>query len=297
MLPTADTVVTYPTGAVASTGTVIHVEPLSGARTGVFLDTTACHPVDAAWPDQPADRGTLVVNGVTFDIVDCVVGATDGTALYLGADVPVRKGTEGWAFVVAHIIEGAAVEGSAVEGAVVEGATAQVRADADYRRALSAGHTACHLASLALNAQLTSAWTKEVQFDGLGHPNFDGIAIETSTIGAYGSVDVYRIGKSLRKRGFTPAALDDLAAVADGANSLLAQWVTSAAEVTIAREGEGLTSRREWRCALPGHLVSIPCGGTHLASLAELASVTVSLATEEIVGAVEVRMSTTATTS
>ena len=287
MLPTADTVVTYPTGAVTSTGTVIHVESLGGARTGVLLDTTACHPVDAAWPDQPADRGILLVDGDSFDIVDCVVGATDGTALYLGADVPVRKGTEGWAFVVVHIIE----------GSVIEGATADVRVDVDYRRALSAGHTACHLASLALNAQLASAWTKEVQLDGLGHPNFDGIAIETSTISEYGSVDVYRIGKSLRKRGFTPAALDDLAAVADGANAQLAQWVTSAAEVTIAREGDGLTSRREWRCALPGHPVSIPCGGTHLASLAELASVTVSLAVEEIAGAVEVRMTTTATTS
>jgi alanyl-tRNA synthetase len=243
--------------------------------------------VDAAWPDQPADRGTLAVDGGTFDLVDCVVGATDGAALYLGAEVPVRKGTDGWAFVVAHIIE----------GSVAEGANVDLRVDADYRHALSAGHTACHLASLALNAQLATAWTKEVQLDGLGRPNFDGIAIETSTIGEYGSVDVYRVGKSLRKRGFTPAALDDLDAIVSGANAQLAEWVASGAEVTIAREGDGLTSRREWRCELPGHPVSIPCGGTHLPSLAELASLTISLAADEIAGALELRMTTVAATS
>lgn len=284
MLQATDTTVAYPTGALASTGLVVHVEPLGNGRSGVVLDTTACHPVDAAWPDQPADRGVLTVAGVAFDIIDCVVGATDGSALYIGGDIPVRRGTDGWGFVAVHIID----------GSVEVGARADVRVNADHRHALSAGHTACHLASLALNAQLASAWTKDGALDGLGNPNFDALAIETSAIGEYQSLDVYRIGKSLRKRGFTPAALDDLDAVAAGTNARLTEWLASKAGVTIVADGDGLTSPRAWRCELPGHPVAIPCGGTHLRRLGELRSVTVSLAVEQVESALELRMTTVA---
>jgi alanyl-tRNA synthetase len=284
-LPATDTVVTYPAGATSSTGTVLHVSQAPGGASVVLLDATAAHPVDSAWPDQPGDRGELVIDGTSFTLVDCVVGATDGTELFLGGDIPVRKGTEGWAFVVAHL----------VDGPVAVGASAEVRVDAAYRAALSAGHTACHLASLALNAQLADAWTKEVSADSLGHPNFDALAIETSTITEFGSLDVYRIGKSLRKRGFTPGVLvDSLADVAAGANAQLEQWRASGAPVQIVRDGDGLTARREWRCDLPGHAVSIPCGGTHLANLGELEGLRIALEVTELEGAIELRMMTTA---
>ena len=286
--PATDTVVTYPSGATTSAGTVLHVEPLDGGRLGVVLDVTACHPVDAAWPDQGADRATLSVNGSSYDIVDCVVGATDGSALYLGADVPVRKGTEGWAFVVVHIIEADAAR-------LVEASPAQIVVDPAYRHALSIGHTACHLASLALNAALAGAWTKEVTADAYGSPNFDALAIETSTIGENRSVDIYRLGKSLRKKGFTPAALtDDVAAITTTIDARLAGWVASGASATIATEGDELTSRRYWQTELDGIAVSIPCGGTHATTLSEFDSVTVGLEVEDTGTAVEVRMTTEA---
>ena len=284
-LPATDTIVTYPAGATSSTGTVLHVSRAPSGATVVLLDATAAHPVDSAWPDQPGDRGELIIDGTALTLVDCVVGATDGTELFLGGDIPVRKGTEGWAFVVAHL----------VDGPVAVGASAEVRVDAAYRTALSAGHTACHLASLALNAQLGAAWSKEVATDSLGHPNFDALAIETSTITEFGSLDVYRIGKSLRKRGFTPGVLlDSLAEVEAGANAQLEQWRASGAAVQIVRDGDGLTARREWRCDLPGHPVSIPCGGTHLANLGELEELRVALEVTELKGALELRMTTTA---
>src|SRR4051812_36072580 len=135
MLPSADTIVTYPDGDTASTSTVVHTETLPDGRLAVLLDRTAFHPVDHTWPDQGADRGTLAGQPV----VDAIVGATDGTRLYVGRDIPVRKGEPGWAFVVVHLVE------APVSGIV------EVDVDVDYRRALSAGHTACHLASLALN--------------------------------------------------------------------------------------------------------------------------------------------------
>ena len=84
-------------------------------------------------------------------IDDAVMGGVHDGALLLGRDLPVRTGTEGWVFVVAHVIEGEPPG----EGEVVE-----VVVDAELRGALCAGHTACHLASLALDGALADAWTR-----------------------------------------------------------------------------------------------------------------------------------------
>ncbi|WP_322410469.1 metal-dependent hydrolase [Microbacterium invictum] len=287
-LPDTDTIVTYPQGATSSTGRVVHVEDLGDGRSAVLLDVTCVHPVTAAWPDQPADRAVLEAAGTTFPVVDAVVGGIRDGQLLLGSDLPVRIGTEGWVFVVAHIVEGSGPEVSTEVRAVV---------DADHRTALSAGHTVCHLASLALNAALADAWSKDVPTDALGHPNFDALAIETSRIHPGGSVDVYRIGKSLRRKGFVATAVDGLDAVASRANMLLAEWVASDAPVRIDRDGDGLSSRRAWVCELPGTTVRIPCGGTHASRLGAFSSVSMILEARDVEGAREVTMTTTGTTT
>jgi alanyl-tRNA synthetase len=290
-LPRTDTLVGYPAGDLASTGVVLHTATTSDGRRAVLLDNSACHPVDAAWPDQPADRATLTVNGTALDVLDCVVGATDGQSHHLGPDVPVRKGTEGWAFVTAHIVD----DTLATAAGLVEGAHASIAVDADYRHALSVGHTACHLASLALNAELADSWSKTVSPDALGHPNFDALAIETSRIEQRGSVDVYRIGKSLRKKGFAPARLaDDLGEVETGADARLSAWVRSGAAASVERDGDRLTDRRYWTTTLDGRAVSIPCGGTHVASLAELSAPQLTLHAHQSDSALELRMTTRA---
>ncbi|KQP53805.1 hypothetical protein [Agreia sp. Leaf283] len=290
-LPRLDTLVSYPAGALRSSGTVLHTETVADGRRVVLLDSSACHPVDSAWPDQPADRATITVNGTVLDVLDCVVGATDGTALFLGAEVPVRKGTEGWAFVTAHLVDDAL----ATEAGLVEGAEASIAVDADYRHALSVGHTACHLASLALNAELAGSWSKPASTDALDQPNFDALAIETSRIEERGSVDVYRVGKSLRKKGFAPARLvDDLGEVETGVDARLSAWVASGAAASVERDGERLTDRRYWTTMLDGHAVSIPCGGTHVASLAELSAPQVTLHAQQSESALELRMTTRA---
>ncbi|MBT1002838.1 metal-dependent hydrolase [Paenarthrobacter sp. DKR-5] len=287
-LPSTDTLVSYAAGALSSEGTVQHIQELPDGRLAVLLDATACHPVDAGWPDQGADRAVLRVNGAELLVLDCVVGATDGSELFLGADIPVRKGTDGWAFVAAHLV--------AAGSPVAEGDSVLVEVDAAYRHSLSAGHTGCHLASLALNRQLAGAWKKEVAADAAGNPDFDALAIESSTILENGSLDVYRLGKSLRRKGFAPdALLEDLAAVQDGINATLAAWTAAGAAVRIERDGDLLTDRRYWTCELPEGTVRIPCGGTHLGSLGEVSAVTVALEPEEADGAVVVRMRTTCT--
>ena len=280
------TSITYPAGAITSTGTVVQVVDAGAGRTAIVLDETAFHPVDTAWPDQPADRGTLSSGGRTFEVIDAVVGATDGGELLLGSDVPVRTGTEGWTFVVAHLIEG---EGLA-PGDVVE-----VDVDTAYRAALSAGHTACHLASLALDAALAGAWRKDVPVDALGVPAFDSLAISESRILPDASRDLYRVGKSLRRKGFDPAALDDLDDLAGRVNARLAEWVAAGGAVRIEADGPALADRRSWVCALPGAEARIPCGGTHVTSLADLAAVEVAFQRRQVDGGLELEMTTTAT--
>ena len=283
--------VTYPAGAVASEGEVLRVDDLADGTRAVVLDATACHPVDAAWPDQPADRAVLRVRGAGIEVLDCVVGAAstdpaEDATLHVGADVPVKKGADGWSFVAVHVVPG----GSDVR----VGDAVEVAVDPEHRRALSAGHTGCHLASLALDRALADAWTKDVPTDALGAPGFDALAIATSRIGPWSSVDTYRLGKSLRKKGFVPAALvERLDEVRAAVDATLAGWVASGAAARIEREGDLLTSRRSWVCELPGGTARIPCGGTHIAGLDELASITIDLEVEEADGAVVVRMRTT----
>lgn len=285
----ADTIVTYPDGDVTSTGTVLIAQPVEGGRTAIVLDRTAFHAVDPVWPDQPADEGTLSADGAVHPVVGAVVGAIDGENLFVG-ESPVRTGTEGWAFVVCHLVDDAA--------ALAPGTPVTVTVDPAVRRALSAGHTGCHLASLALNAALAGLWSKEVPVDGRGNPNFDQLAITESRILPDGSLDTYRIGKSLRKKGFQAAELAGaLSGVEAAANALLAGWLATGAAVSIARDGHGLGERRTWRCQLPDGTVEIPCGGTHLRSLSELDSVTVAFELDEADGAVELRMRTTSTPS
>ncbi len=283
-LPSQDTLVTYPTGTTRDDAVVLHVQEREDGTAVVLLDSTPAHPVDAGWPDQGPDHGSLLAGERELDLVDCIVGATDGNELFLGSEIPVSKGTEGWSFVVCHVVQGTAPS---------EGSTVSVVIDEAHRNALSAGHTACHAASLALNQATAGLWKKEVRADALGSPDFDGLAISSSTITAHGSVDVYRMGKSLRRKGFVTQdlAVED---VQSAVNSTLAEWVASGADVTIERDGELLTDRRYWTCTLPDGTARIPCGGTHAGSLAEFTAITVALELDDDGGTPVLRMVTSA---
>jgi alanyl-tRNA synthetase len=246
------------------------------------------HPVDAGWPDQPSDRATISWDGGTASVDagtsghdgaggfgGAVVAATDGAALRLGRDIPVRKGTEGWAFVVAHLVTDAPPVGASVTVAV----------DDEYRRALSLGHTGCHLASLALNRAMAERWTKEVRPDALGAPNFDAEANDVSRILERASLDTYRLGKSLRKKGFsTEDIAGALAGIESTVNATLAGWIAENAAVRIDRDGDGLTDRRYWVCALSDGEARIACGGTHATALGDLGSLRATLALEDAAG-------------
>jgi len=288
-LPLTDTLVSYPDGSVLDQAAVLSVVNRDDDIV-VITETTPFHPVDPRWPDQGTDLGTLTcAEGVAR--IEATIGATDGTDLFVGSEVTVRRGTPGWAFVVAHLLPADAP-------LPVEGEIVTLAVDGAHRAALSAGHTACHVAALALNAALADRWRQPLgsggRTDGLGNPDFDQLAITSSVIRPYGATDTYRVGKSLRKKGFDPADLENaLPDVARRANDLLAGWVAAGVPIELEVSGPALTDLRTWVCRLPEGTQRIPCGGTHLSSLRELTGIAVELTFDAAAG--EMVMTTSAT--
>lgn len=268
----SSTVVSFAEGAVRGTGTVHRVEE-QGAGAVVIVDRTPFHPVDHTWPDQPGDSGVIDLDGSSVRVTEAVMAAvSDEGVLVIGTDIPVKRGVEGWTWLVAHPIEGEAPTW------LVPGAEVGLYVDESRRAGLSRGHTACHLASLALDLALADLWRKDPGADALGTPDFEGRANQSSRIHEDGSVDEYRLGKSLRRAGFDTetfgATLDDRAAAI---NAKLADWVASGAGSRVVPAGPTIVDRRTWQCALPEGTAEILCGGTHAASLSEFASITVAL--------------------
>ncbi|MGF1429146.1 metal-dependent hydrolase [Kitasatospora sp. LaBMicrA B282] len=277
-LPT--TRVSFPGGAVTGESTVLAGHPLGDGRYGVVTAETPFHPLDHTWPDQPADTGTLTVDGVELAVVDCLTGAVDPERgeLLVGADIPVRRGDEAWSWLVVHVLAEA-------PAAPLEGRPVTLAVDAERRAALSASHTGCHLLALALNAALAPRWRKDPgRADAFGNPDFDSLAMASSVMDTEASTDVYRLGKSLRKKGFTADAADDLPALADAlsaitaeVNERLAAWVAADAPVRVEVPGPELTARRRWHCELPAGSADIACGGTHLHRLGQLSALETEL--------------------
>lgn len=269
------TVVTFPSGSLVESAYVVGVHPAEGGAV-IVLDRTPFHPVDHTWPDQPGDRGSLRVDDVEVVVTEAVMAAvSDEGVVAVGGDIPVKRGAEGWTWLVGHRVE-------AVPSVLVAGVAAEATVDAERRAGLSRGHTACHLASLALDLAVADLWRKDPGSDALGTPDFEGRANQTSLIHEDGAVDEYRLGKSLRKAGFdTEGFATSLVEREERINAKLAAWVASGVPSRIDVEGETIVDRRRWVCELPEATASILCGGTHASSLAEFASITVSLALSE----------------
>ena len=117
------TVVTFPSGSLVESARVVGVHPAEGGAV-VVLDRTPFHPVDHTWPDQPGDRGALRVDDVEVAVTEAVMAAvSDEGEVAVGADIPVKRGAEGWTWLVGHRVE-------AVPSALAAGASAEATVDA-----------------------------------------------------------------------------------------------------------------------------------------------------------------------
>jgi alanyl-tRNA synthetase len=240
----------------------------SSSGNSVVVDETPFHPVDHTWPDQPGDQGTLGGRAV----IDTLMAASSPAGeLLLGASIPVRRGEEGWTWLVAHRL----TEGVAPPSV---GDDVELLVERERRRGLSAAHTACHLAALAMNRATAPLWRKEARRDSLGAPDLDQIAMVSSVMDETGSTDTYRLGKSLRKKGFDAARFcDELEQVTERVSDQLGEWIAAGVEVSVDDGGDRRVSGvRRWTCALPEGQAVLPCGGTHLSSLDELSAIEVA---------------------
>lgn len=216
------TLVSFPAGSLTGEGEVLVVDPDTSV---VVVDATPFHPVDHTWPDQPGDAGFIRVGDAVVEVAEAVMAAVSDEGVFaVGAEIPVKRGAEGWTWLVGHRLAAEPTE------VVQVGAAAVLEVDAQRRSGLSRGHTACHLASLALDLAVADLWRKDPGSDALGNPDFEGRANQTSRIHEDGSVDEYRLGKSLRKAGFdTEGFAASLAEREARINAQLAHWVASGA--------------------------------------------------------------------
>ena len=259
------------------TSTSSQVLRLVSTDSGLFVvvDVTPFHPVSHIWPDHPADRGYIEVCGQRLQVLDCLTGGYDevNQQLYIDRDIPVKRGEPGWHFVVVHQLAPNA------DLAVGDKITMQV--DVDYQLALSRGHSAGHLASFALNKVLEQGyWRKDAdRKDALNNRDFHSYAQTCSVVSENMSTDDYRLGKTLNKRGLNVAdVVADVELITAKVNKVLADWLTTRADVVLRCDGDKLTDSRYWRCDLgAGESISMPCGGTHVQNLAQFNKIEINL--------------------
>lgn len=242
----------------------------------IVTASTPFHPVSHIWPDHPADHGTLTINGQLFDVVDCQVGAMElaTETLFVGQAIPVKRDAPGWAFVVVHNIR---TEDYSVEN----GLEVELSVDAEYQRSLSRGHSAGHLASIALNKVLADGYWRKApgRLDPIGNHDFNSYAQVSSQVSPDKCLDRYRLGKTLRKRGLNSGdLLEHLSEINHKLNQQLNCWLALKSPVIMRCQGKTLTDSRFWQCELgEAQLAVMPCGGTHIRSLAELHRIEVCL--------------------
>ncbi|KWU00785.1 metal-dependent hydrolase [Vibrio toranzoniae] len=245
-------------------------------KTYLITDVTPFHPVSHIWPDHPADQGFVTVGDVQYPVEDCLVGAIEQSTgkLFIAADIPVKRDAEGWAFVVVHQLSASASMINIHDEIVLS-------VDKEYQASLSRGHSAGHIASLALNKVLAeSYWRKDAdRKDPLGSYDFNSYAQVTSFVTQELCTDKYRLGKTLKKRGLNVAdMLANLESIEADINQMISGWLAESTPVAMRLEGEALTDSRYWEWQLDAEtLVSIPCGGTHIESTSELKRLSVKL--------------------
>lgn len=237
----------------------------------VVTEQTPFHPVSHIWPDHPADRGLLNAHLV----LDCQVGAVElaSNELYVGNTIPVKRDEPGWVFVVVHCLAKEVDDVHPMQ-------CVELKVDKAHQQALSRGHSAGHLAYLALNKVLVEElyWRKDAERkDPHGNYDFNSYAQVTSFVTPDRCTDRYRLGKTLRKRGLNSSdVLANLSDIESRVNSQLGAWVRLDAPIEIQCHGESLTDSRYWLCDLgEGAVAQIPCGGTHAQSLREFSAIEV----------------------
>jgi alanyl-tRNA synthetase len=198
--------------------------------------------------------------------------------------IDARRDEPDTLFLVAHVLKTASVGGLGI------GTRVTLTVDAARRLRLSAAHTACHLLAYALNQETQDLWKKPTSLDSRGYHDLDAASCVFTQHDVGGSLDRYRLGKSLRKRGFDSARfVEEIPTIIAGVNRTLAKWIESDAAVRIDCAGPRLTDWRQWVCDLPGSSAFMSCGGTHVQRLREIDAMTAVASFDAAAGILVIR--------
>lgn len=266
--------ISFPLG-VTNASTKIHrleSDPVK-KRVFVVLQESCFHPRDFRWPDQPADRGRIEIHGGETLVVQDVAklclrpnedALFDREIQYSRKDMP-----EGARLVCSLVFPIESLP--TLERAWTLQSDIACFVDEQYRQALSVGHSFGHLASFALNEVLAPLWRKPVVLDSRGFPDFIRLTQIDSTVYENGTKDVYRLGKSLRKQGFsTLDLLATLSSFAGQAKQSILAWLERQPHAWMTSDGPALDDSRRWFCRLNEQEFWMFCGGTHICDYSAL---------------------------
>ncbi|MFZ2315108.1 MAG: hypothetical protein WAW86_05565 [Gammaproteobacteria bacterium] len=276
ILPSENTLVTFPSHSHKETSVIQAIFDFANHpdKKIIIVERTPFHPVDHRWPDQPGDRGEMLVMEQKYEIINSIMVGWDpnNKATYFDSEIPVTRDNDDWLFWVGHVVV------CAQEASDMLGKAATLIVDENYQFSLSVAHSICHLTSLSLNKCTKDLWDKPVMQDSLGNPNFDALAIQKSLISPFASADSYRLGKSIRKKGLdVQQFFERLPMIEKAINDQLKIWLQSDLHPTVMPEICNINERRYWKVELPDGAAQIPCGGTHLNNFKNIKGVKVKL--------------------
>ena len=278
MISQISTRVTYPGGALKAHSIIDDVVAHrlgDDCVLGVVARVTCMHPRDFRWPDQPADRGSLLINGQIVPVLDTVKARVTKDGYQIDKDISLQRGKESSeaVLVVMHCIN--------EKAEVSAGDNVEITVDKDFRFSMSSGHTASHLVTLGLNEILLEFWKKPPQIDENGFPAFTEMSLADSKILAFSCQDTFRIGKSLKKKGFDADLLwKSLPEMEIKLNEFIDNIVSDDSAKAFIEPSEcPINDHRKWHLDANRHYTK-SCGGTHLTDFSQISNIRVELRQE-----------------
>ncbi|WP_338884371.1 MULTISPECIES: hypothetical protein [Xenorhabdus] len=243
----------------------------------VITNNSPFYPQNYKWGDQKSDIGVIAFNNHTLNIVKTYTAVIIDGKICIGHDIPDKLNSED-KLIPAHYLE--SLNGLECQSMVGEKVKLSVDAEARYK--ISAAHSMTHFMSLALNKVANKYWNKDYDTDSLGNYNLDKAAIFKSSISELKSVDTYRFGKSLKKKGFDKASfLANIVSINEEMNLILKNWLSTGSEIQVEYTSKNIEDFRLWKSTVENRPVVIPCGGTHIKNTEEIQDVKVEIKPEE----------------
>ncbi|WP_391528293.1 hypothetical protein [Photorhabdus akhurstii] len=231
------------------------------------------YPKNYKWPDQLHDNGIISIGDKELAVTKVYTAGLIDSHLYIDQEI-TKQTTSPDKIMPAHYLPD--LHGISETDLIGKTVTLSVNDETRYK--VSAAHSMAHFMSLALNKATNHIWSKVYDTDDLGSYNLDKAAIYQSSITELKSVDIYRFGKSLKKKGFDKNILiENLDKINREVNNTLNNWLSQGAEITIEYKSKEINDTRLWKSTIDSKVVTIPCGGTHINNINEVKDVNVEI--------------------